>query len=113
MAFRLVISDTITVPVAGRLPDANGRGGQPFSFTLVCKRLPADELKAELESEERTVPEFLTRVVRDWYTVQDDAGNDLPFTPTALASLLNIVGMSGLIFRAYIEACGVKGKEKN
>jgi hypothetical protein len=112
MAFRLVISDTITVPVAGRLPDAGGRM-LPFGFTLVCKRLPADQLKAEVESDERTVPEFLTGVVQDWTGVQDDAGAELAFHPTALAALLNIVGMSGLIFKAYIEACGVKGKEKN
>ena len=112
MAFRLVISDTITVPVAGRLPDAGGRM-LPFGFTLICKRLPADQLKAEVESDERTVPEFLTGVVQDWTGVQDDAGAELAFHPAMLASLLNIVGMSGLIFRAYIEACGVKGKEKN
>lgn len=112
MAFRLVISDTITVPVAGRLPDAGGRL-VPFAFSLMCRRLPADELRQEIESNERTVPEFLASVVNDWSGVQDDMGKELPFHPSALSSLLNIVGMAGLILKAYIEACGVKGKEKN
>ncbi len=112
MAFRLVVSDTITVPVAGRLPDAGGRM-VPFAFSVICRRLPADELRAEIESNERTVPEFLAGVVQDWSGVQDDHGSELAFHPAALSTMLNIVGMAGLILKAYIEACGVKGKEKN
>jgi hypothetical protein len=45
--------------------------------------------------------------------VLDDQGAELAYSPAALEALLDIVGMSGLVFSAYIEACGVRGKEKN
>lgn len=112
MAFRLVVSDTITVPVSGRLPDANGRA-VPFTFTLTARRLPAGELRAAVDANDRTVPEFLGSVIRGWSGVLDDQGAELSYSPAALDALLDIVGMSGLIFGAYIEACGVRGKEKN
>ena len=112
MSFRLVVSDTISVPVAGRLPDASGRA-VPFSFTLTARRLPATELLAAIDNNDRTEPEFLGSVVRGWSGVQTDDGADLPYSPAALDALLDIVGMAGLVFSSYIEACGVKAKEKN
>jgi hypothetical protein len=112
MSFRLVVSNTISVPVAGRLPDASGRA-VPFSFTLTARRLPATELLSAIESNDRTVPEFLDSVMLGWSGVQDDDGVELPFSASALNSLLDIVGMAGLVLKAYIEACGAKGKEKN
>jgi len=112
MAFRLVVSDTITVPVSGRLPDAGGRP-VPFTFSLIARRLPAGELRAAVDANDRTVPEFLQSVTRGWSGVLDDQGAELAYSPAALDALLDIVGMSGLIFAAYIEACGVRGKEKN
>ncbi len=112
MTFRLVVSDTITVPVAGRLPDAAGRP-VPFTFSLTAKRLPAGELRAAIDANDRTVPEFLQSVIRGWSGVLDEQGAELPYSPAAFDALLDIVGMASLIFPAYIEACGVKGKEKN
>lgn len=112
MTFRMVVSDMVSVPVSGRLPDANGRA-VPFSFTVLARRLPASELRTALESSDRTVPEFLSSVMRGWSGVQADDGAELPYSQPALDALLDIVGMANLIFGAYIEACGVKGKEKN
>lgn len=112
MSFRLVISDTVAVPVAGAIPDANGRP-VPFTFSLVCRRMPARELRAAIESNEATVAEFVTSVVQGWSGLQDDAGQALPFSPAALEQLLDIVGMAGIAFSAYVQACGVKGREKN
>jgi hypothetical protein len=112
MTFRMLVSDTVSVPVAGRLPDASGRA-VPFSFTVLARRLPASELRNALEPTDRTVPEFLNSVVRGWSGVQSDDGAELPYSQPGLDALLEIVGMANLIFGAYIEACGVKGKEKN
>lgn len=112
MSFRLVVSDTITVPVAGRLPDAAGKM-QPFSFSLKARRLPASELKAAVDTSEVTVPEFLGGLVHGWNGVLDEEGRELPFSQEALGQLFEIVGMAGLAFGAYIEACGARGKEKN
>lgn len=112
MSFRLVVSDTVAVPVAGSLQDANGRPA-PFSFSLVCRRLPASELRAAIDANEATVPEFLASVVQGWNGLQDEAGQALPFSPAALEQLLDIVGMASVAFGAYVQACGAKGKEKN
>lgn len=112
MPFKLVISDTVIVPVEGSIPDASGRK-VPFSFRLVCKRLPADQLKSAIESTEVTVPDFLAGIVQGWEAVQDDDGKDLTYTAAGFQALCNIVGMAGVMFTAYMNACGAKGKEKN
>jgi hypothetical protein len=112
VSFRLVVSDTITVPVSGRLPDAAGRM-QPFSFTLKARRLPASELRTAVEASDTTVPEFLAGLVHGWSGVLDDEGRELPYSPAALAQLFEIVGMAGIVFQAYIESTGARGKEKN
>lgn len=112
MSFRLVVSDTIMVPVSGRVPDASGRL-QPFSFALKARRLPASELRAAVDASDTTVPEFLGGLVHGWSGVLDDESRELPYSPAALQQLFEIVGMAGICFQAYIEACGARGKEKN
>lgn len=110
--FKLVVSDTITVPVAGRLPDAAGNF-VPFGFSLTARRLPADKMREVITNEELLTTDFLRSVVQGWSGVMDEAGSPLEFSPGALDALLNIVGMSNLLYAAYIDACGVKGKVKN
>ncbi len=112
MAFKLAISNTVTVPVEGHIPDAAGRKA-PFSFRLVCRRLPADELRQAIDANDATVPEFLAGVVTGWEGVQGDDGHELTYTGDGLRELLNIVGMAGVCFQAYLSACGARGKEKN
>ena len=112
MSFKLSVSHTVLVPVEGHLPDDTGRK-VPFSFRLVCKRLGAEQLKAQMEQSDATVPEFLAGVVSGWEGVQDDNGQAGPFSAAALQELLKIVGMAGVCFQAYFGACGAKAKEKN
>ena len=110
--FKLLVSDTITVPVAGRLPDAAGNFA-PFSFTITARRLPADKMREVLLNEELLTTDFLRSVIQGWASVMDEGGNQLEFSAAALDAMLNIVGMANLIYAAYIDACGVKGKAKN
>lgn len=112
MAFRLYVSNTVTVPVAGKLPGADGKPSA-FSFSLQAKRLGQSALKDLLDANTRTVPEVLQDVIAGWDGVLDDDGNQVPFTPANLTSLLEIVGMAGVIFAAYLDACGAKGAAKN
>lgn len=112
MSFKLSVSHTVLVPVEGHLPDDTGRK-VPFSFRLVCKRLGAEQLKAQMEQSDATVPEFLAGVVSGWEGVQGDDGQAVPFSAAALQELMNIVGMAGVCFQAYFGACGAKAKEKN
>ncbi|MBL8351198.1 MAG: hypothetical protein JNL87_12910 [Burkholderiaceae bacterium] len=112
MAFKLVVSDTVTVPVKGSLPNAAGVAA-PFAFSLQARRLQADALRDLAQDNERTVAEFLASVVFDWSAVLGEDDKPAPFSEAGLAQLLNIVGMAGLAFTAYVEACGARGKEKN
>jgi hypothetical protein len=112
MAFKLVVSDTVLVPVSGKIPDAAGRYS-PFNFTLTCRRIPAGELTAAVQADDTTVPQFVSSITSGWSGVLDDEGRELPYSAEGLAALLDIFGMAGLCFRAYFEACGAKGKEKN
>lgn len=112
MGFKLVVSDTVLVPVSGKMPDSAGRY-VPFNFTLTCRRIPAGELTAAVEANETTVPQFVSSLTTGWAGVLDDDGHDLPYSEAGLAALLDIFGMAGLCFKAYFEACGAKGKEKN
>ena len=112
MAFRLVVSDTVLVPVSGTIPDATGRK-VPFAYTLTMRRMPAGELTAAVEANETSVPTFVAGLTSGWSGVLDDEGREIPYSEAGLAQLLDIFGMAGLAFRAYFEAAGAKGKEKN
>ncbi len=112
MVFRLIVSDTVAVAIKGSIPNAAGLA-QPFNYSLVCERLTADALRDVLLDNEIKVTEFMTGLVRDWSGIQGADGQPLDFSPDGLAMLFNIVGMAGVAFQAYLEACGAKGKEKN
>lgn len=112
MAFKLSVSDTVTVPVKGHIPNAAG-AAQPFAFSLVCRRLKGATLRALVKDPEQEVAPFVCDVTSGWQGVLDEDDQPLPFSQQGLAELLDIVGMPGLVFAAYIDACGAKGKEKN
>ena len=112
MAFRLVVSDTVTVAVQGKLPDGAGKL-QAFSFGLVARRMPQSELSATLKMQDVSFGEWLAERITGWSGVLDEDGNEVPFTPPHLHALLDIVGMSSLIVTAYLESCGARGQQKN
>ena len=112
MAFKLTISDTVTVPVKGAIPNAAGVA-QPFAFSLVCRRITQEQLMSLGQDKERSTADFLAEVTQDWSGVLGDDDRPVPYTPAALAQLLDIVGMAGVAFAAYIEACGAQGRGKN
>lgn len=112
MSFRLTVSDTVTVPVNGNMPDAAGKPAR-FSFTLKARRLSLSELRSLTEGDDRTAPQFLLDNVIGWEGVLDEDGNQVPFARAALEQMLEILGMASLILGAYVEACGAKGTAKN
>lgn len=112
MAFKLVVSDTVTVSVQGKLPDAGGKL-QAFSYSLTARRMPQSELSATLKLQDVSFSEWLAERITGWSGVLDQDGNEVPFTPPNLAVLLDVVGMSSLITTAYLESCGARGQQKN
>jgi hypothetical protein len=115
MAFRLVVADVVDFPVKFTVND--GGASKPFAINLQAKRLPQDAFRRLAEGgSDATVGEFLAEHVTGWRgqkLVVDDAGQPADFSPEAFACLLSLVGVAGLAFAAYLEACGAQGKAKN
>ncbi|WP_119157432.1 hypothetical protein [Caldimonas tepidiphila] len=109
MAFKLVVSNTVAVPVKGVISDEAGKS-VPFNFSLTCERLTAAELKSVIDSKETLVGEVVQRVAQGWSGVLDAEGQPLPYSDAGLAQLLDIPGIASLCFGAYIQAVGAKEK---
>lgn len=111
MAFTLAVSETVLAHVKGATTDEEGRS-VAFDFSLVCERKTAEELRAIVDSDV-LVPNFMKTIVRGWRAVLDAQKQPVPFDAGALDQLLNIAGMAGLAFNAYLDACGARARQKN
>lgn len=113
MARKLAISDKVLVPVTAVIPNLQGRK-DTYKFNLVCKRLPTEELRKSLSSDQLSVVDFLKEIVTGWdgqKLVLEDDGSPSAFSPEALEDLLSIAGVPQLCSRAYVME--VTAKEKN
>lgn len=121
MAHKLLISNTVEVPVRFTLNDAGK--SRVFAFSLYARRKTAEELADDFKTgagsfAERTVTEYLSDAVTGWKgqtLVVEDDGSDRPadFSLEGLALILGIPGVANQVLQGYLEANGVKGKEKN
>lgn len=109
MAFKLVVSNTVSVPVKGVLTDAQGRA-EPFAFQLVCKRLGAADLARAVDARDKAVGEFLAEVVQGWSGVNDGDANAITYSDEALRQLLDVPGLAVLAFQAYLREVGAREK---
>lgn len=112
--FRLAVGNIVEILVKFSVND--GGKMRAFGFTLLGKRLPADELQRVAQDDTTTVAEFLTASLTGWRDqtlVLDESGAPAPYSVDALAAMLQLPGVAGLVFTAYLEACGTKGKRGN
>lgn len=113
--FKLIISDTLVIPVAG-VTQSDGKD-TPFSFDLLCRRSTAEELKGDLtpkdDDDEVSLKTFMRDRITGWRGVLDEDGKPLEFGDESVASLLNFPGIAALAVGSYMKHCGAKGKEKN
>ena len=109
MAFKLVERNTVPVTVKGKIADENGKT-ENFDFTLVCKRLGADALQDALKTEDRNVKSFMADVVEGWKGVLNQDGVNVAFNEEALDQLLDVPGIAGLAFKAFLELQGARAK---
>lgn len=112
MSIHLEISDTVLVRVKGNGPVKENGQREPFDFSLVCARMSGDEYREVSKDDERTVTDLLVEKTSGWSHVLAH-GSPAPFSSDGLRQLLAPLGMPGLVWIAYLEACGFKGKEKN
>lgn len=109
--YKVVVSDTVIVPIVGSTKDANGRTVS-FKFSLVCKRKGADELKEAMASE-TTTTEILRQVTTGWRDqrlVLEDDDSPADFNEDSFDALLDIAGMANLCFIRYCKENGAAEK---
>lgn len=116
MSYKLAIASILFFAVELRIQD-EGRT-RTFKFELQAERLTQDQLTEELEThKDRPVAELLKLHVTGWrhqQLVLDEATNQpAEFSPAAFDSMLTVPGAAGVIFSAYVQACGAKGKLGN
>lgn len=110
MAIKIVISNLVGIKVKGSINDAAGIP-QPFDFSLTCKRLDAEQIKAKIKVDgEMTTTDFMLSVVTDWSGVKDDDGSAIAFSEEAFRQLSLIPGLSSLMYATYMSEVGAKEK---
>lgn len=103
--FKINVSATFFWPVTVSLPADGGRH-QKETFDAEFRRLPQSKLKemqAAIERGELNDEGFVREVLVGWKGVTNE-GEDVPFSETTLAQVLDITGVAGAIVVAYAEA---------
>lgn len=123
MPFKLAIGTDIEVPV--NISIRNGSRTSEFKFHVTGKRLSAEDarqmLSGEGEHEGLTVSEFLAQSLTGWrdqrLVLDDDTGAPAPFGPDALAAMLGVAGVAGVVHTAYLKGLaasdGAEARRKN
>lgn len=109
MGFKLVELDVVNVKIEGSLANESGKF-ESFDYTLQCTRMGADALKEKLSDEKTPTKDFMANVVIGWNGVSDAGGIAIPFNKESCNALLNIPGMAGIAFTAYLEQQAAKAK---
>lgn len=111
MGYKLIISNTVRVPIKLTLNDAGKE--KEFSFTLVCDRLDADEIQQRQQSGEALISDLVRGVTRGWEgqtLVVDEEGKPAEFDIAAFDVLLSVKNLSAVLYAAYLKECGAKAK---
>lgn len=122
MALKLRIGDQVEVPV--HLKIKNGSSVDEFKFTLIGKRISADQAKEIFtegtEQNGKTIPEFLAGHITGWRgqtLVLDESDSPVAFSPDALAMMLTVTGVAPVLYTSYLNELiatdGAAGRRKN
>lgn len=114
MAFVLKQSETYIWPVTVEIPIDGGRFDRQ-TFDAEFKRLPQTRNNAIIQAarEEATTDlEVANEVLVGWKGINDDAGDEVPFSETAKQQLLDVPGVCAAIVEGYINSL-VGAKRKN
>ena len=114
--YKLVIGDRVEFDVKFTLND--GGVDKTFGMRLTAQRQPQDEQDRDMRA--MSVQDFLAArgvALQAWIgkpPLQDEQGQPVPAGPDALAALYGlVVGMTALVFAAYLKANGAQGVAGN
>lgn len=88
----------------------NGGKFEKETFEVEFKRIPDSEVKKALglvpveERKQKMDKEFCKEIVLGWKDVKDESGEDVPFSQTALDTLLEFPGVARSIVEAFLES---------
>jgi len=108
--FKLEQPDTITWPVKVKIP-ANGGRTRKASFDAEFRLLDQDEIDATLADAVDDI-EFICRVTVGWSGVQDEDGDDLPFSHADCLFMAKIPYVRRAMMQAFWDAT-LGAAEKN
>ena len=109
MAFKLITRNKLRVPVKGSIPDEDGNPVK-FDFFLLCTRLNQTQIDEVLADKEAPIREFLDDVVIGWEGVQEESGEPLVFSKSAMDMVMEQPAMRTICFQAYLKAVGATSK---
>ncbi len=111
--YKIAVSDLVLVLIDGKTSDESGKA-TPFKFNLLCKRLSAADLTAELENKEESAATLIKKITFGWdgqRLVLEDDDTPAAFCADALDAMLDIAGMPMQCLNAYLK--DVQAKAKN
>lgn len=108
--YTLSIEDAVDVPVKFTLKV--GSVNKTFGFTLTAKRTPQNEVEQWVKDDQRQVKDILNDVVSGWsgQTLVMDGDKPAEFNSESFAALLDVPGVAGRCYLAYLTECGAKAK---
>lgn len=116
MAYKLAVSDTVSVPV--KFSQADGGKLKQFSFTLFIERQGETEFEEGCKGEHGVptnakVCEKMLSLTTGWkgqeFILNDD-GTPAEFCQEALAMMYNAVGVLDVVVKSYMKENGARTK---
>lgn len=111
MSYKLVISNTVSVPVKFTLNDAGKT--KTFNFNVDCERLDQEEIRARTRDGEVLIKDFMADVMKGWRDqklVLDDDDKPAEFNDESRDFMLSVAGLPLVIYNAYLRECGAQAK---
>lgn len=108
--YTLSIEDTVEVPVKFTLKA--GKVNKTYAFTLTGTRHPQEDIESWVTDKDKKVKEILTDVITGWAGQRLVMDGDQPadFNAESFAAMLNVHGVAGNMYLAYMKECGAKEK---
>lgn len=100
--FKLKTEHTYSWPVTVQIP-ADGGKFTKATFDAAFKVIPQDRIDAILRGG-NVDAELLREVTEGWKGIQDENGNDLPFSEAARDTLLSVPYVRSALVEAYLDS---------
>lgn len=104
--FKIATSQTYFFPVAVELPGDNGKTSK-VTFDAEFRRLTQTQLEdftGRVKDGSLTDDAFVREVLVGWKGVQDEDGNDLPFSEGNRDMLMDIYPVRSSVIKAFFES---------